>query len=42
MEKLASPGMISAIQGNATPYDPNYLPSERESTATNSGDASSS
>ena len=23
MEKLASPGMIASIQGNATPYDPN-------------------
>ncbi|MCW8880447.1 MAG: hypothetical protein OQJ89_15840, partial [Kangiellaceae bacterium] len=42
MEKLASPGMISAIQGNATPYDPNYLPGKRESTAAESGDSSSS
>ena len=23
MEKLASPGMIASIQGNATPFDPN-------------------
>jgi hypothetical protein len=29
MEKLASPGMIASIQGNATPYDPNSPPSQR-------------
>lgn len=29
MEKLASPGMIAAIQGNATPVDPNVVPSQR-------------
>jgi hypothetical protein len=23
MEKMASPGMIAMIQGNATPYNPN-------------------
>jgi hypothetical protein len=33
MEKLASPGMIASIQGNATPYDPNYLPSQRNAAA---------
>jgi len=26
MEKLASPGMIASIQGNATPFDPNARP----------------
>ena len=26
MEKLASPGMIASIQGNATPFDPNIKP----------------
>jgi hypothetical protein len=26
MEKLASPGMIASIQGNATPFDPNKSP----------------
>lgn len=26
MEKLASPGMIASIQGNATPFDPNPRP----------------
>ncbi|HSC81391.1 MAG TPA: hypothetical protein VLC08_13630 [Chitinolyticbacter sp.] len=30
MEKLASPAMIASIQGNATPYDPNYLPTQRQ------------
>lgn len=29
MEKLASPAMIAAIQGNSTPVDPNYIPSTR-------------
>ncbi len=37
MEKLASPGMISAIQGNATPYDPNYLPGKRQAANQNAG-----
>jgi hypothetical protein len=27
MEKLATPGMIAAIQGNSTPVDPNVVPS---------------
>jgi hypothetical protein len=29
MEKLASPGMIAAIQGNSLPVDPNVTPSTR-------------
>lgn len=29
MEKLASPAMIAAIQGNSTPVDPNYVPGAR-------------
>jgi hypothetical protein len=29
MEKLASPGMIAAIQGNSLPIDPNVTPSAR-------------
>ncbi len=29
MEKLASPGMIAAIQGNSLPVDPNVTPSAR-------------
>lgn len=29
MEKLASPGMIASIQGNATPFDPNAPPPQR-------------
>lgn len=29
MEKLASPGMIASIQGNARPYDPNVTPAQR-------------
>lgn len=29
MEKLASPGMIAAIQGNSTPVDPNVKPQAR-------------
>ncbi|MDQ3287057.1 MAG: hypothetical protein M3Q42_02140 [Pseudomonadota bacterium] len=29
MEKLASPGMIAAIQGNSTPVDPNVTPQAR-------------
>jgi hypothetical protein len=29
MEKLATPGMMAAIQGNATPVDPNVIPSQR-------------
>jgi hypothetical protein len=32
MEKLASPGMIASIQGNATPFDPNQ-PNQRPGAA---------
>lgn len=32
MEKLASPGMIASIQGNATPFDPNAPPPQRGAT----------
>lgn len=28
MDKLASPGMIASIQGNATPFDPNVRPNQ--------------
>ncbi|TQV85961.1 hypothetical protein [Aliikangiella coralliicola] len=38
MEKLASPGMISAIQGNATPFDPNYLPEKRSAAGSQQSD----
>jgi len=41
MEKLASPGMIASIQGNATPFDPNYKPGKRESGASNSNNSNS-
>lgn len=30
LEKMATPGMIAAIQGNSTPVDPNVLPSARQ------------
>ncbi len=30
MEKLASPGMIASIQGNATPFDPNVKPNSAQ------------
>ena len=33
MEKLASPGMIASIQGNATPFDPNVPPGARAPAA---------
>ncbi len=29
MEKMATPGMIASIQGNATPFDPNTPPAQR-------------
>lgn len=29
MEKMATPGMIASIQGNATPFDPNTPPPQR-------------
>ncbi|MCF7220871.1 hypothetical protein [Marilutibacter chinensis] len=37
MEKLASPAMIAAIQGNSTPIDPNYVPSTRNAAAGSGG-----
>lgn len=37
MEKLASPAMIAAIQGNSTPIDPNYVPSTRSAAGGASG-----
>jgi hypothetical protein len=33
MEKLATPGMIAAIQGNSKPVDPNVNPNARPATA---------
>jgi len=33
MEKLATPGMIAAIQGNSLPVDPNVTPSARPAAA---------
>ncbi|MDW3180851.1 hypothetical protein [Roseobacter sp.] len=30
LEKMATPGMIAAIQGNSSPVDPNVLPSARQ------------
>jgi hypothetical protein len=30
LEKMATPGMIAAIQGNSTPVDPNVTPSARQ------------
>ncbi len=31
LDKMATPGMIAAIQGNSTPVDPNVVPSARSS-----------
>jgi hypothetical protein len=33
LEKMATPGMIAAIQGNSTPVDPNVMPSARNPEA---------
>lgn len=33
LDKMATPGMIAAIQGNSTPVDPNVVPSARSSPA---------
>jgi hypothetical protein len=33
LEKMATPGMIAAIQGNSTPVDPNVVPSPRNPPA---------
>ena len=32
-DKMATPGMIAAIQGNSTPVDPNVIPSARNAPA---------
>lgn len=37
MEKLASPGMIASIQGNATPFDPNTKSNQAGASAPASG-----
>jgi hypothetical protein len=39
LEKMATPGMIAAIQGNSTPVDPNVVPSVRNSPAPAAGAA---
>jgi hypothetical protein len=33
LDKMATPGMIAAIQGNSTPVDPNVMPSARNPQA---------
>jgi hypothetical protein len=33
LEKMATPGMVAAIQGNSTPVDPNVVPSPRTQPA---------
>ncbi|CAN7557526.1 hypothetical protein LJR225_004069 [Phenylobacterium sp. LjRoot225] len=33
LDKMATPGMIAAIQGNSTPVDPNVIPSARAAPA---------
>jgi hypothetical protein len=44
LDKMATPGMIAAIQGNSTPVDPNVVPSARnpETTAPAAGQTPSS
>ena len=37
MEKLASPGMIASIQGNATPFDPNTKSNQAGASAPAAG-----
>ena len=39
LEKMATPGMIAAIQGNSTPVDPNVIPSARVATPPTNGAA---
>jgi hypothetical protein len=34
LDKMATPGMIAAIQGNSTPVDPNVVPSAKNAPAT--------
>jgi hypothetical protein len=36
LDKMATPGMIAAIQGNSTPVDPNVVPSARQPQAATS------
>ena len=42
LDKMATPGMIAAIQGNSTPVDPNVIPSARQApgAANNQADQS--
>lgn len=39
LDKMATPGMIAAIQGNATPVDPNVIPSARQAPGTQNAPA---
>jgi len=39
LEKMATPGMIAAIQGNSTPVDPNVIPSARQAPGARNGAA---
>jgi hypothetical protein len=34
LDKMATPGMIAAIQGHSTPVDPNVVPSARTAPGT--------
>ncbi|MBT8409596.1 MAG: hypothetical protein KJN93_08225, partial [Alphaproteobacteria bacterium] len=37
LDKMATPGMIAAIQGNSTPVDPNVIPSARQAPGARAG-----
>jgi hypothetical protein len=39
LDKMATPGMIAAIQGNSTPVDPNVIPSARQAPGAQAGRA---
>ena len=39
LDKMATPGMIAAIQGNSTPVDPNVVPSAEEPASGDHADA---
>jgi hypothetical protein len=41
LDKMATPGMIAAIQGNSTPVDPNVIPSARNAPAAAAAPAAS-
>jgi hypothetical protein len=41
LDKMATPGMIAAIQGNSTPVDPNVVPSAKNAPAPAGGTSSS-